>query len=49
MSVLQILWDYVNIIEAWFAEWKATCWKQIDIEGVDFECKRFGKELRGNF
>ncbi|KAK6632535.1 hypothetical protein RUM43_013303 [Polyplax serrata] len=47
LKTVKILWDYVNIIEAWFAEWKATSWKHIDIEGVDFECKRFGKELRG--
>lgn len=42
-----MLWDYVNIIEAWFADWKRTPWKKIDVEGIDFECKRFGKELRG--
>ena len=44
-----MLWDYVNIIEAWFADWKRTPWKKIDVEGIDFECKRFGKELRGKF
>lgn len=40
------LWDYVNVVRSWIDEWKKTPWKKIDVENMEMECKKFGKELR---
>lgn len=40
------LWDYVNIVRSCIEEWKTTPWKKIDVEGMEMECKKFGKEIR---
>lgn len=41
------LWDYVNIVRSCIDEWKTTPWKKIDVEAMEMECKKFGKEIRG--
>ena len=28
-------------------EWKTTPWRQIDVEGMDIELKKFAKDIRG--
>nr|CAH7754609.1 unnamed protein product [Callosobruchus chinensis] len=40
------LWDYVNVVRSCMDEWKTTPWKKIDVEGMEMECKKFGKEIR---
>lgn len=40
------LWDYVNIVRSCIDEWKTTPWKKIDVEAMEMECKKFGKEIR---
>ncbi|XP_057654279.1 dynein beta chain, ciliary-like [Diorhabda carinulata] len=40
------LWDYVNVVMSCLEEWKDTAWKKIDVEGMEMECKKFGKEIR---
>lgn len=40
------LWDYVKIAMSCIDEWKETLWKKIDVEGMEMECKKYGKELR---
>lgn len=40
------LWDYVNIVKSCIDEWKTTPWKKIDVEAMEMECKKFGKEIR---
>ncbi|XP_071446269.1 dynein beta chain, ciliary-like [Hetaerina americana] len=45
--LLKQLWDYVTIVEACINDWKTTPWKKIDVESMDIECKKFGKEIRG--
>lgn len=40
------LWDYVNIFRSCIDEWKKTPWKKIDVEAMEMECKKFGKEVR---
>lgn len=43
---LKQLWDYVKIAMSCIDEWKGTQWKKIDVEGMEMECKKYGKELR---
>ncbi|RZC39341.1 MT, DHC N2, AAA 7, DHC N1 and/or AAA 9 domain containing protein [Asbolus verrucosus] len=40
------LWDYVFIFRSCIDEWKKTPWKKIDVEVMEMECKKFGKEVR---
>lgn len=40
------LWDYVNIVRSNMDEWRTTPWKKIDVEAMEMECKKFGKEIR---
>lgn len=40
------LWDYVNIVRSCIDEWKTTPWKKIDVEAMEMECKKFGKEIK---
>lgn len=46
LKQLKQLWDYVNIARSCIDEWKGTQWKKIDVEGMEMECKKYGKELR---
>lgn len=45
--LLQQLWDYVQIVQTSVEDWKTTPWRQIDVENMDLECKKFAKEIRG--
>ncbi|KAF2900340.1 hypothetical protein ILUMI_05842 [Ignelater luminosus] len=40
------LWDFVNIVMSNMDEWKTTPWKKIDVEGMEMELKKYGKEVR---
>lgn len=46
LKQLKQLWDYVKIAKSCIDEWKATQWNKIDVEGMEMECKKYGKELR---
>ncbi|XP_037074053.1 dynein beta chain, ciliary-like [Pollicipes pollicipes] len=41
------LWDQVNIVLACIDDWKKTPWKDINVENMDIECKKFSKDVRG--
>ncbi|XP_030080192.1 dynein beta chain, ciliary [Drosophila hydei] len=47
LKLAKIMWDFSISIESTINDWKKTPWKKIDIEGMDQECKKFGRELRG--
>ncbi|UYV64230.1 DNAH9 [Cordylochernes scorpioides] len=47
IRMLKQLWDYIYLIRIVIEEWKKTLWKEINVEFMDMECKRFGKEIRG--
>ncbi|XP_017869001.1 PREDICTED: dynein beta chain, ciliary-like [Drosophila arizonae] len=47
LKLSKIMWDFAISIESTINDWKKTPWKKIDIEGMDQECKKFGRELRG--
>lgn len=46
LKQLKQLWDYVLIARSCIDEWRATLWKKIDVENMEMECKKYGKELR---
>lgn len=49
LKMLKQLWDYVNIVRSCIEGWKTTPWRKIDVENMDIECKKFAKEIRGNW
>lgn len=46
LKQIKQLWDYVNVVRSCMDEWKTTPWKKIDVENMEMECKKFGKEIR---
>ncbi|XP_059473724.1 dynein beta chain, ciliary isoform X2 [Neocloeon triangulifer] len=46
LRMLKQLWDYVLIVRTSIEDWKTTPWRQIDVENMDIECKKFAKEVR---
>ncbi|XP_026835009.1 dynein beta chain, ciliary isoform X2 [Drosophila erecta] len=47
LKLVKIMWDFAITIQSTINDWKKTPWKKIDIENMDQECKKFGRELRG--
>lgn len=41
--MLKALWDYIFLVRTSIDEWKTTPWKDIDVENMDMECKKFSK------
>ena len=41
--MLKQLWDYIFLVRTSIDEWKTTAWKDIDVENMDMECKKFSK------
>ncbi|XP_073817376.1 dynein beta chain, ciliary-like [Musca autumnalis] len=46
LQLMKIMWDFNVSIASTIEDWKKTPWKKIDIEVMDQECKKFGRELR---
>ncbi|XP_072155544.1 dynein beta chain, ciliary isoform X1 [Bemisia tabaci] len=46
LRMLKQLWDYTHIVKTCIEDWKTTPWRQIDVENMDIECKKFAKEIR---
>lgn len=47
IKMLKQLWDYIFLVRTSIDEWKTTPWKDIDVENMDMECKKFAKDIRG--
>ncbi|XP_028263973.1 dynein axonemal heavy chain 9 isoform X2 [Parambassis ranga] len=47
VGLLKELWDMINVVESSMAAWKTTKWREIQVEDMELECKRFSKEIRG--
>ena len=43
IKMLKQLWDYICLVRTSIDEWKTTPWKDIDVENMDMECKKFSK------
>lgn len=47
IRMLKQIWDYIFLVKTSVDEWKTTPWKDIDVENMDMECKKFSKDIRG--
>ena len=43
---LKELWDTIGLVTSSIHAWEATRWKDIDVEAMDLECKRFARNIR---
>ncbi|XP_076032504.1 dynein heavy chain at 93AB [Oratosquilla oratoria] len=46
LRLLKILWDHIFLVRACIEHWKKTPWREIDVENMDIECKKFAKDIR---
>ncbi|KAM3592376.1 uncharacterized protein V6R79_017533 [Siganus canaliculatus] len=47
VGLLKELWDMITMVESNIAAWRTTLWRDICVEDMELECKRFSKEIRG--
>jgi len=46
LKLLKTLWDYITIVRSCIDDWKTTPWKDINVEQMDMDCKKFAKDIR---
>ncbi|XP_013068368.2 dynein beta chain, ciliary [Biomphalaria glabrata] len=46
IKLLKTLWDYIIIVRSSIDDWKTTLWKDINVEQMDLDCKKFAKDIR---
>uniref|UniRef100_A0AAQ5YU21 Dynein axonemal heavy chain 17 n=1 Tax=Amphiprion ocellaris TaxID=80972 RepID=A0AAQ5YU21_AMPOC len=47
VGLLKELWDMITMVESSMAAWRTTPWREIHVEDMELECKRFAKDIRG--
>uniref|UniRef100_A0A3Q3NPA1 Dynein heavy chain 9, axonemal-like n=1 Tax=Labrus bergylta TaxID=56723 RepID=A0A3Q3NPA1_9LABR len=47
VGLLKELWDMITVVESCMAAWRTTPWREIHVEDMELECKRFSKDIRG--
>ncbi|XP_028422796.1 dynein axonemal heavy chain 9 isoform X2 [Perca flavescens] len=47
VGLLKELWDMISVVESSMATWMMTPWRDIYVEDMELECKRFSKDIRG--
>ncbi|XP_029978186.1 dynein axonemal heavy chain 9 [Sphaeramia orbicularis] len=45
--LLKELWAMIDVVCSSMAAWETTPWREIHVEDMELECKRFSKEIRG--
>uniref|UniRef100_G3TNR2 Dynein axonemal heavy chain 17 n=1 Tax=Loxodonta africana TaxID=9785 RepID=G3TNR2_LOXAF len=46
VRLLKELWDMVVMVNTSIDNWKTTKWKNINVEQMDIDCKKFAKDVR---
>uniref|UniRef100_A0A4W6G4Y5 Dynein axonemal heavy chain 17 n=1 Tax=Lates calcarifer TaxID=8187 RepID=A0A4W6G4Y5_LATCA len=46
VCLLKELWDMITVVESSMASWRTTPWREIHVEDMELECKRFSKDIR---
>lgn len=46
VGLLKELWDMINLVESSMAAWRTTPWREINVEEMELQCKRFSREIR---
>ncbi|XP_039715554.1 dynein axonemal heavy chain 17 isoform X5 [Pteropus medius] len=44
--LLKELWDMIVLVNTSIDDWKTTKWKDINVEQMDIDCKKFAKDVR---
>ena len=44
--MLKSLWDMVMLVRSSFSDWNTTLWKDINVEQMEIDCKKFVKDIR---
>ncbi|XP_042303471.1 dynein axonemal heavy chain 9 [Sceloporus undulatus] len=44
--LLKELWDMISIVTSSMNDWETTKWKDINVENMELECKKFAKDNR---
>ncbi|XP_009879601.1 PREDICTED: dynein heavy chain 17, axonemal [Charadrius vociferus] len=46
VRLLKELWDMIVLVNTNIDDWKTTKWKDINVEQMDIDCKKFAKDIR---
>uniref|UniRef100_A0A8C8ZVZ0 Dynein axonemal heavy chain 9 n=1 Tax=Prolemur simus TaxID=1328070 RepID=A0A8C8ZVZ0_PROSS len=46
VSQLKELWDTIGMVTSSIHAWETTTWRDINVEAMDMECKRFARHIR---
>ncbi|XP_037666336.1 dynein heavy chain 17, axonemal [Choloepus didactylus] len=46
VHLLKELWDTIVMVNTSIDDWKTTKWKDINVEQMDIDCKKFAKDVR---
>nr|XP_039332256.1 dynein heavy chain 17, axonemal [Saimiri boliviensis boliviensis] len=46
VRLLKELWDMIIMVNTSIEDWKTTKWKDINVEQMDIDCKKFAKDMR---
>ncbi|NWQ91943.1 DYH17 protein, partial [Burhinus bistriatus] len=46
VRLLKELWDLIVLVNTNIDDWKTTRWKDINVEQMDIDCKKFAKDIR---
>ncbi|XP_059684255.1 dynein axonemal heavy chain 17 [Gavia stellata] len=46
VRLLKELWDMIVLVNTSIGDWKTTRWKDINVEQMDINCKKFAKDIR---
>ncbi|KAF6298410.1 dynein axonemal heavy chain 17 [Rhinolophus ferrumequinum] len=46
VCLLKELWDMIIMVNTSIDDWKTTKWKDINVEQMDIDCKKFAKDMR---
>ncbi|XP_065180851.1 dynein beta chain, ciliary-like [Sycon ciliatum] len=47
VGLLKTLWDRVFLVQTSFADWTKTLWREVNVEQLDMDSKKFAKDIRG--
>ena len=43
IGLLKGLWDMITMVRSSFEDWNTTLWKDINVENMEMDCKKFVK------
>ncbi|XP_075576162.1 dynein axonemal heavy chain 17 isoform X2 [Pelecanus crispus] len=46
VRLLKELWDMIVLVNTSIDDWKTTRWKDINVEQMDIDCRKFAKDIR---